>query len=74
MVGCVGESAACAHFGELVVVAHEQHASTGCDLSGDGVFEDADVGHARFVDHEQGAVAEPVVARVPATDEGLQGA
>ena len=68
----MSESAACAHFGELVVVADEQYASTGCDLSGDGVFEGADVGHARFVDDEQGAVAEPVVAGVPAADEGLQ--
>ena len=72
VIGRVSEPAAGADFGELVVVADEEHPTASLDLAGDGVFEGADVGHAGFVDDEQGAVTRLVVAGFPSLDQRVQ--
>ena len=72
VIGRVSEPAASSDFGELVVVADEEHPSAGCELAGDGVFESADVGHAGFVDDEERSVAGLVVGGVPSLDQRVQ--
>ena len=52
VVGGVGEPAAGADLGELVVVAGEQNATTGGEVVADDVGEGADVGHTGLVDHQ----------------------
>ena len=51
--GGVGEPATGTDLGKLTMVTDQQHPSTASELLGDDGFEDADVGHPRFVDDQQ---------------------
>ena len=71
--GGVGEPAAGTDRRHLVLVPDEHHPPTGTGRGGDDLFEDADVGHPRFVDDEQRAPVDRFEAAVDVADAGRAG-
>ena len=72
MRGGVGEAAARADFGQLVVVANEQNAPTSGHLASDNGLECADVGHARLVNDEERLSGGCVMLTVPSKQQRVE--
>ena len=66
------EPAARRDFGELAVVAGEEHPAAVGDGRGDECFEVADAGHAGFVDDEQRPPIRSVVPTGPLPGEAME--